>query len=143
MTVTWCLVGVCVPTTQQEITVRSVPRSTTIDPGGLPTAAVGRPTHARSVSVTATQIAVTSLSGHGFPLAESVGVFVRTASITPPGVGAIAVATATTAAHPYPSAPPTHAYAAGVILGDLFLLYLERKDPGATLGVASATVNLV
>lgn len=42
-----CLVGVCVLTTQQGITVRSVPRSTMIVPGGLPTAAVGSPTRAR------------------------------------------------------------------------------------------------
>lgn len=33
--------------------------------------------------------------------------------------------------------------AAGVILRVLSLLHLERRNPGATLGVASATVNLV
>lgn len=42
-----CLVGVCVLTTQQEITVKSVPRSTMIVPGGLPMAAAGTRIHAR------------------------------------------------------------------------------------------------
>lgn len=57
-----------------------------------------------------TQLPATSLSGHGFPLADSVGVCVRTASTTQRGVDAIAVAMATTAAHPCPSAPPTRAH---------------------------------
>ncbi|TKS70993.1 Netrin-4 Beta-netrin [Collichthys lucidus] len=86
-TVTWCLAGVNVLTILQAITVRSVPRSTMIIHGGLPTAVVESPTHARSASATVTQTAVTSLSGHGFPQVSPAGAFVMTAGTTPSGAG--------------------------------------------------------
>lgn len=42
-----CLAGVCALTTRQGSTVRGVLRSTTTDPGGLPTVAAGSRTRVR------------------------------------------------------------------------------------------------
>lgn len=68
------------------------------------------PLRLQSVSVTAMQIAVTSLSGHGPRRAGPVGVFVKTASTILQDAGASAVAMATTASHRCPSAPHTSAH---------------------------------
>lgn len=139
--VTWCLAGACVLTTQRGTTVRGVPRSTMIIPGGRPTATAGSPTRAGSASVTATQTAATSLGGRGSPPVAPVGESVMAADTTPSGAGASGVATATTATQRCPSTPPTHAHAAGVIHRALCQLIRERRGRGVTLEAGSATAN--
>lgn len=58
----------------------------------------------------ATQIAVTSLTGHGSPLGAPAGAFVTSADTILSGAGATAVAMAIGATRPCPSALPTHAH---------------------------------
>lgn len=132
-----CSAGVSVLTTQQAITVRSAPSSTTIVLGGLRTAAAGSPTLVRvnviirtaqllfpyslnrknilihlslqSASATATPTAATSLSGCGSPRAAPAAASAITANTTRLAAGASAVAAVTTVTRLFPSAPHSHA----------------------------------
>lgn len=132
-----CLAGVSVLTTPPATTVRSVPRFTTIVPGGLQTAAAGSPTLVRvsvtntafqteqriqqsslfslllwglqSAGATPTPTAVTSPSERGSPRVALAEGFAITASTTRWAADASAVAAVTTVTPLCPSAPHTHA----------------------------------
>ncbi|TRY59864.1 hypothetical protein DNTS_035277 [Danionella cerebrum] len=134
--------SVCVPITQQAITVRGALHSTMTNPGELPMVATGTVTHARSVIVMGTHKAATSPGECGSPLGAAAAVSVTTASTTLLAAGAIDVDMDTIATLPETSSRPTHVPGVGVMLLVLWPHQL-RLCHGAIRGVGSAIVSLV